>query len=205
MLEDQNPKTEFGEASRNGVFDVDAEQSLTLLVDFKLDPHGTFDEVERQLEPLRQRGWLTHFNGSDVIRGPVTVVGTGRTPFEKVIANETYRDIFMDAPLNLFSAKTPHPESKKYNYTNSYYASGDLYDAVGFPWLGRYTDAQIEKMRDHIEGAQQAGLVTRYWNTPGWPVGLRNYVWTTLVKAGADIVNADDIKAVSKEPWGTWG
>ncbi|MCJ1301316.1 Altered inheritance of mitochondria protein 6 [Hypocenomyce scalaris] len=53
--------------------------------------------VLQQLEPFRSRGWLTSFNGTDVLSGPITVVGSGNTPFDLLNANTAYRDTFFDA------------------------------------------------------------------------------------------------------------
>lgn len=60
----------------------------------------TWPWVLAQLEPLRERGWLTHVINNTVYTRPVTVVGTGNTPFDLLTANSTYRDAFFDAPLN---------------------------------------------------------------------------------------------------------
>lgn len=205
VLNRQNPVTEFSKGSKNGVFDEQFDQTLVLLVDFKTNGVDLFPVVEEQLSPLRDQGYLTHYNGTDLIQGAVTVVGTGNTPFESVLANNTYRDIFFDAPLKVFTTDGPNNESLKYNYTNSFYASVSAYEAVGFPWLGHYTDRQVDKLRDHILGAQKAGLKARYWDTPAWPKGLRNYIWTLLVKQGTDYLNVDDIKEATHGTWGTWG
>lgn len=102
LLEKQNPVTSFHPAKDqplNGVFDTDPSQTLILLIDFKTDGPATWPHVVSQLSPLRERGYLTYFNGTDVVQGPVTVVGTGDTPFNLLTANSTYRDIFFDAPL----------------------------------------------------------------------------------------------------------
>ncbi|KAF7585814.1 Altered inheritance of mitochondria protein 6 [Aspergillus hancockii] len=102
ILEKQNPNTGFhptvGQPVQ-GVFDTDPFRSLILLIDFKTDGDATWNRVVSQLSPLRDRGYLTYFNGTDVVNGPITVVGTGNTPFNMVTANTTYRDIFFDAPL----------------------------------------------------------------------------------------------------------
>ena len=42
--------------------------------------------VHSRLEPLRKSGWLTYFDGKKIVRGPLTVVGTGNTPFDDVAA-----------------------------------------------------------------------------------------------------------------------
>lgn len=103
ILKKQNPSTHFypnPATPPNGVFDTDPSQTLILLIDFKTSGEALFPYVSAQLEPLRQHGYLTHFNGTDLIQGPITIVGTGNTPFDLVISNSTYRDIFFDAPLD---------------------------------------------------------------------------------------------------------
>jgi hypothetical protein len=205
ILERENPKTPFINATGNGIFDEVPGQTLVLVVDFKTAPDDTWAAVKEQLAPLRDRGYLTHWDGKSVVQGAVTVVGTGNTPFAKVIENTTYRDIFYDAPLQLFSLKAPSPQASQYDSSNSYYASTSANMAVGFPWIGRYTDSQLGKLKDHILGAQKAGLKARYWDTPAWPVGLRNYIWSTLVKIGTDVLNVDDLKGATTGNWGSWG
>jgi hypothetical protein len=101
ILERQNPTTKFYNGSNHGVFDTDSEQSLTLLVDVKTDAAETWPLVLRQLEPLRRRGWLSYMENNVVHRRPITVVGTGETPFNVLTSNQTYRDTFFDAPLDL--------------------------------------------------------------------------------------------------------
>jgi hypothetical protein len=100
ILERQNPATSFYNASGHGVFDTDSEQSLTLLVDVKTDGAETWPLVLQQLEPLRQRGWLSYVENDVMHRRPITVVGTGETPFNVLTSNQTYRDAFFDAPLD---------------------------------------------------------------------------------------------------------
>ncbi|KAL8816449.1 MAG: hypothetical protein Q9223_004544 [Gallowayella weberi] len=104
ILEKQNPTTRFhpdGNASQHGVFDTVPEQSLNLLIDFKTSGSALFPYVVAALEPLRSRGYLTHRSGTQVVSGPITVIGTGNTPFNLVNSDITnpHLDIFFDAPL----------------------------------------------------------------------------------------------------------
>jgi len=199
ILEGQNPKRKEGNGILNGVFDVDASQTLVFMIDFKTDGNKTFPIVQSQLARLRDGGYLTYFNGKEVIPGPITVVGTGNTPFHLVTANSTYRDIFFDAPLADLGEISP------YNTTNSYYASTSLYELVGLPWTGSFSKEKVKQIQDLIIKAQTLGLKARYWETPGWPVGLRNYVWELLMKLGADMLNVDDLYSASHLNWGKWG
>lgn len=99
----------------NGVFDNSPSQTFVLLIDFKssgLARLALWEQLISELTPLRERGYLTHFNGTDVVERPVIVVGTGNAPFDQLIANKTYRDVFMDAPLDDIadsSSKWPNP------------------------------------------------------------------------------------------------
>ena len=86
----------------HGVFDTNPELSLILLIDFKTAGDTLWPHVQSALEPLRSRNYLTRSNGTDIIPGPITIVGTGNTPFDMVVSDESnpYHDIFFDAPLS---------------------------------------------------------------------------------------------------------
>lgn len=127
ILERQNPTTQFhpdGNGSQHGVFDTAPEQSLTLLIDFKTSGSALFPYVLSALEPLRARGHLTYRNGTQTINRPITVVGTGNTPFSLVDSDLTnpHHDIFFDAPLATMweglpgETSTPAPKPKSLVY-----------------------------------------------------------------------------------------
>jgi hypothetical protein len=99
ILEQQNPTSEFYNGTSHGVFDADPEQSLILLIDVKTSGVETWPWVLSQLQPLRERGWLTFVENNILHQRPITVVGTGNTPFDLLTSNTTYRDAFFDAPL----------------------------------------------------------------------------------------------------------
>ncbi len=102
LLDRQNPITDFHpnrSVPPHGIFDTDPSRSITLLVDFKTPGLALWPHVLAQLDPLRSRNYLTYFNGASVVTGPVTVVCTGNCPFELLVSNVTYRDVFFDAPL----------------------------------------------------------------------------------------------------------
>ena len=141
-------------------------------------------------------GSLTHFNGTDVIQGPITVVGTGNTPFDLVTANETYRNIFYDVPLDRLAdenddtmpGETPSP---KYNRHNSDYASVSFKKGFGHSFSKEHmkmmTEEQIQLVRDHVQAAESRGLRARYWDTPGdgylkWTI--RGHVCDVLEREG---------------------
>ncbi|EKG16451.1 hypothetical protein MPH_06227 [Macrophomina phaseolina MS6] len=217
----------------NGVWDTAPAQTLVLLVDFKNDGHKLWPVVQAHLGSLRSRGYLSYWNGSDFVEGPVTVVATGNAPFDLLTANTTYRDIFFDAPLAMLYEE-PEPISGKvsshqkipsttaisgqgatglppgttadsFNSSNSYYASASFPKAVGRShWLrGEPTAHQLHLMRGQIQGAKSRGLKPRYWGTPSWPIAMRNKMWEVLVEEGVDFLNVDDLQAAAAWDWST--
>lgn len=101
LVENQNPLENYHNHADqlNGIFDTDPKQTLVFMIDFKKDGREIWPVLDDQLSVLRQRGFLTYFNGTDIVERPITVVASGDAPFDLVIANATYRDIFYDAPL----------------------------------------------------------------------------------------------------------
>ncbi|KAJ5782564.1 hypothetical protein N7457_004338 [Penicillium paradoxum] len=232
ILERQNPISKFHpgiESPAHGVFDTDPSQSLILLIDFKTTGPATWHAVTKHLSPLRDRGYLTHFNGEEIIQGPITVVGTGNTPFDLVTANTQYRDIFFDAPLDKLvdddqpdnsqpGARSPvtrtdlgqgqsgMPETimaNTFNNTNSFYASVSFKKAIGHPWPFHFTQSQMNRIRSQVRIAHQNGLKVRYWALPSWPRSLRNHVWRVLAQEGVDMLNVDDLVGATKGDWNT--
>lgn len=229
ILTDQNPSTDFYNGTGHGVFDADPGKTLILLVDVKTDGPETWPWVLSQLEPLRERGWLSFTENNTLHTRPVTVVGTGNTPFDVLTQNTTYRDAFFDAPLDTMwesSSSSPNPSdssddfpnpsppsanagqgmsgvlpTSSFNETNSYYASVSFNQAVGRMWRGRLSPKQMRIIRGQVRGAHRRGLKARYWDLPAWPLGLRNHVWEVLVREGVDVLNVDDLRAASKLAW----
>jgi hypothetical protein len=206
ILTRQNPTTKYYNGTSNGVFDTDPSQTLVLLVDLKTDGPETWPWVVKQLAPLRERGWLSHWENGQFNERPITVVGTGNTPFEQILGgrNTTYRDAFFDAPLDRL-------ENSPYNASNSHYASVSFWDAVGQVYLGagNPSEEQLEKIRGHLREAHRRGLKARYWQLPSWPIHVRNRLWEVLVREGIDMLNVDDLAGATKQDWrkpGTlWG
>ena len=221
VISHQNPTTSFhpdGNTSLDGVFDTTPEQSLVLLIDFKTDGPELWSHVLSALEPLRARNYLSRHDGDQMIQGPLTVVGTGNTPFELVASkvSNPYLDVFFDAPLDQmwgskevrpalanFSSQSMSPltDQDRYNATNSYYASASFADTVGYPWQGQLTNQQLSLIRGQLAGAHKRGLRARYWELPFWPIGLRNHIWDVLIKEGIDLLNVDDLAAATQQKW----
>ncbi|KAL8737194.1 MAG: hypothetical protein Q9181_001920 [Wetmoreana brouardii] len=178
-----------------GVYTSSPHTSVALLIDLKTSSADALPVLQDQLSSLRSQHFLTYFNGTDLIQGPMTVVSTGNTDFHTLISNTTYRDVFFDAPLDHLWGEDSPTDATLYNDENSYYASVSFASSIGKTWLGTLVPQQVYKIRGQIKGAHEKGLKVRYWDTPAWPKSLRNHIWDLLLREGTDILNVDDLKA----------
>lgn len=179
-----------------GVFERDPYQSLVLLLDFKSNGTKLWPLVNAQLEPLRKNRWLRHWNDTtkSIVPGPITIVASGNAPFDLVTANDTYRDIFYDAPLDDLG-------SGKYNISNSFYASAALGKAIGKTTLGSFTVQEKAVLTSQVSNARSQGLLSRYWDTPAWPVNVRDRVWNTLMDHEVGMLNVDSLDSATRWNW----
>ena len=204
ILNNQNtPASATAVATHNtkkvGVFNSSPNTSLTLLIDLKTSSKDTFPVVIKLLQPLLEAGYLTTWTrDKGLIRGPITVVGTGNTDVISIISpeNSSPRIVFFDAPLPALSSLTPTPLDLQYSSNNSYYASVSFDAEIGKPWLGMMTPGQVVKVRQQIQGAKERGLVSRYWDTPSWPVRAKEGVWRVLETEGVGMLSVDDLVGV---------
>lgn len=147
------------------------------------------------------------------------MVGTGNAPFDLLTEDQSYRDIFFDAPLDeLYEpasntqsfANLPRGQGKEgtanlgpdaFNTSNSYYASVSMWATIGIPVSGHISSSHLETIRGQIRGAHKRGLKVRYWETPAWPTSLKFEIWQLLVREGVDMLNVDDLEAAAKFDW----
>ncbi|KAK6362492.1 Altered inheritance of mitochondria protein 6 [Exophiala oligosperma] len=173
--------------TRNGVFATRPMQTLVLLIDFKNDPQRIWRRLESHLSYFRDKKYLTYFNGTAVVQGPLTIVASGIAPFGRIVQRSTYRDVFYDAPLDVLAslpgsrgptASLPHyttdaddsslidapyyPQNAAiYSPANSYYASVSFVRSIGYPWHSTLSQAQLDLLRRQIHAAHSRGLKVR--------------------------------------------
>ncbi|KAJ5293039.1 cellobiose dehydrogenase [Penicillium atrosanguineum] len=197
IIREHNAEVEYPRLAANenedelvGVFENDPTQSLVLLMNFDADPDRAWSLLLPHLEPLREVGLLTYFNGSAVVQGPLTIVASGKVPFPRILERSTLRDVFYDAPLlelSSFSAQSP-PQNSDYSDQNSYYASASFHTAIGHIDHNGISKDQLSNLRQQVKTTHALGLKIRYSITPNWPRELRDYVWRILFREGVDTI-----------------
>ncbi|GAD91841.1 hypothetical protein ANI_1_422064 [Paecilomyces variotii No. 5] len=197
VLKKQNPTTPFVTSpTKNGVFDTVSDQTLYFFIDVKTSGPETWNAVVSALQPLRDAGYLTTLKDNKTItNGPVTIIGTGNTPLDLVgpIAD---RDYFYDAPLSSLN----DTEYAGVTSLISPIASDDFQATFGSvsDTDPVFTDEQLNTLRAQIATAKSRGIGARYWDTPYYPIRLRNAVWRELLREGVALLNADDLDAVAE-------
>jgi hypothetical protein len=198
--------------SQEGIFYTAPKQTLVLLLDFKTKGETILHHVQEQIEPLRKSGSLSFSNGTDFITRAVTIVATGNVPYDLITQTNIHRDVFFDAPLDELHSSTIEHKSRSgmgqkqarprdWNANNSFYASTSFPHNFGRVWLGELSPSQLNLLRGQIREAHLRGLQVRYWDTPAWPISLRNNIWRVLLEEGADVLNVDDLRTAAFVDW----
>lgn len=171
---------------------------MYFFVDLKTAGPKTLEAVIAALQPLREKGYLTALKDNKTIEhGPITVIGTGNTPLN-LVGPVADRDIFYDAPLD----KLDEHQFAGVTSLISPIASTSFKRAVGKLSFGDdngvLDEEQLDRLRSQIQTAKDRGIGARYWETPYYPIWVRNAVWRTLLQEGVALLNADDLDAVSE-------
>ncbi|KAG9570866.1 hypothetical protein KCU71_g448, partial [Aureobasidium melanogenum] len=195
MLRARNTNTTI--ENWQGIFRHASNQTVVLLIDHKTEGVDTSAMLSTQLQPLRDLGYLTHWNGTARTIRPLTIVGTGNAPFYN---DDTYRDIFFDADLSHLTSKHDTADYYLYNISNSYYASTRWSKALT---RDARTTSQSE-IASQIESAKARGLLARYWDTPAQLPNMRDLIWRTLIEKNVGVLNMDDMGTVRDRAVG-WG
>ncbi|GAA5893396.1 uncharacterized protein JCM6883_007653 [Sporobolomyces salmoneus] len=175
---------------------------IQLLVDLKTRGNETYHAVLEELEPLRRRNWLTKWNGTHIVPGPLHVLLTGNGINEDVrsqVAVQTNRDVFLDAPLLKLDEKWRGVDGKIYEWNSTLSPMASTSFSSASKWTGRQPISSTEEshLSKLIESAHYRNIKTRFWSTPRWPVFARERVWKTLLELETDYLDADDIEAIS--------
>ena len=197
VLQRQNPPSAFiSTKTTNGVFDGYSTQTLYLFVDVKTPGVEAWPYVVSALEPLRTAGYLSRVESSSsatVTYGPVTVIGTGNTPLG-LVQPVAPRDYFYDAPIPILNSSFSNITSIVSPIASTDFAAsfGTVQNASG-----SFNETQLALLRAQIAVAHGKGIKVRYWGQPAWPISVRNGVWKQLWDEGADLINADDVRAAA--------
>lgn len=159
------------------------QEPFYLMIDIKTDAEETYAVLKRQLETYA--ALLRIYEGDQLVSdGPVTIFLSGNRPIETV-RKESRRMVALDGrPEDLglgFSAEVMPVISQRY---------GKI-----VPWQGKgkIPKKQWKKLKQLADAAEREGKKLRLWASPEDPE-----VWKTLLSAGADLINTDELAGLRK-------
>jgi hypothetical protein len=145
------------------MFPAYPDQSLSLLIDFKGRGDETWDLLVKALGPLRDAGYLSHWDGTEFKEGKVTVIASGNAiidgdiPVPIAKANDDAanpnRALFVDARV--------HKDMSKFDASNAYFASAHFGEAVQRGGEN-IEGANLDKLREQLKVAHEKGFMVRY-------------------------------------------
>ncbi|TGZ78450.1 hypothetical protein EX30DRAFT_359802 [Ascodesmis nigricans] len=195
ILDTMNPPTPSPPETPNGVFDSAPGQTLYLFLDLKSTSPLLFPLVLDALKPLRENDYLSYYANGAYHRRPVTVIGTGAMPMDKVVEMHP-RYVFYDFPLDRL-VREPELEVEKgvvgMASTSLRMVVGEVRGVEGMD------KEQVETVRALVGEARKRGWGVRFWDTPGWPGSRRRGVWRQLVEAGVRLVSVDEVEEAAWE------
>lgn len=151
--------------------------SLLLLIDIK----EAGEEVYALLRPMLReyREMLTEVREGKMREGAVTVVISGDCPRAAILADPV-RYAAIDGRLT--DLDSPLPAHAMPLISDSWFGK--------FRWLGigSMPEEERARLRAFAERAHAAGRRVRFWATPH-----SEALWTELLAAGVDLLNADDL------------
>lgn len=166
---------------RGGVAHPCFKHSLQLLIDIKSDAEPTYQALHKLL--LRYSDILTTFSWNTVREKAVTAVISGNRPLE-LMARQFVRFAAYDgraSDTGTFADAAFIPLISD-NWTKLFSWDG----------TGALSEAERAKLDDFVAAAHRTGKRVRFWATPDDPQ-RREFVWATLIEAGVDYINTDDL------------
>lgn len=194
------------EGHDSGVFYDDPEHTLYFYIDFKSEDNRLLYKLlmEKYLKPLVEKGYLTHFDleTQKLVWKQVTVILTGDFPKELDVIDNGEGGYFGDNKRYAFQeANIIEPTALNPNASVVSTSSlSDLVEKCGFKEKDMLAQGQMDAslmkcIKSMISQSHDAGLKTRIWGVPNWPVKYSTKLWHQQVETlGVDLLNVDDLE-----------
>ncbi len=160
--------------------------SLWLFLDVKTPARASHTVLERALS--RYGDMLTSFTADDTYGKPITIILSGnRLPY----------DLTERFPLRNTALDGRVPDLGVHTNPNVMPIISDNW-RKHFSWLGAGIMPANErrKLLEMVHKAHIHGQKLRFWNTPDEDTPERRAVWDTLLEAGVDLINSDDLEGL---------
>lgn len=200
-----------GTGDANGVFFDSPETTLFLFIDFKSPDRALIYQLlmEKYLKPLIDKNYLTHFDMQQkrFVWRQITVVLTGDFPNDLgIIDRDPGRGYFGDGKRYVTLESSIVDQSSTIQNTSVMAAASfsQMLERCGSSevkviWRGHLSRSEIQCMRSMIKTTQEAGIRTRIWGLPNWPLRTLKTLWSQVIEdLHSDVLNVDDLHQASR-------
>jgi hypothetical protein len=164
---------------------------LTLLIDVKTDAEETYAALRQVLKGYEDI--LTTFGPGGQKDGAVTVIVSGNR------ARET-----MEAEVDRYGVRYAAYDGRLEDLDSG--TDTSLIPLISDKWTtyltwegrGPMPEEERQKLAAIVEAAHQQGRRVRFWDTPDGRTAAREAVWQTLIEAGVDLINTDDLAGLQR-------
>lgn len=162
----------------------DFDQPIVLMLDVKSDAQRSRPVIEEALAPYE--GVVSHWRDAEFVPGPVTVVVSGNlssipydAPRRWTGADGRVRATGGDIPAEVMPLRS------------------DCWPEL-FSWRGRgpMPTGEGDLLENFVADAHSRGQRVRFWDTPDRRGRARDTVWSTLLDAGVDLIDTDDLRGL---------
>lgn len=199
------------EQSSNGVFFDSPETTLYLFIDFKSSDSGLIYKLlmEKYLKPLIDKGYLTYYDMQQetLVWRQITVVLTGDFPNDLDVIDRDLKHGYFHDDRRYVTLESSIIEPYMAIRNTSVMAASSFpqmlercgSSEIKVIWRGRLVSSEIECLRSMIEKTQEAGIRTRIWGVPEWPLRTAKKLWGQIVNdLHSDVLNVDDLRMATK-------
>ncbi|WP_265447086.1 phosphatidylinositol-specific phospholipase C/glycerophosphodiester phosphodiesterase family protein [Flexivirga meconopsidis] len=154
---------------------------VLLLIDLKSDAGNARPVIERQLAEYPEL--FSSWHEGELVPGPVTAVVSG------TLAGKNF-----DAPLRWTGVDGRLRGGSEHGTASTMPLLSDSWPGL-FSWNGEGKMPTGERLRlQHlVDSAHARGQQVRFWGTPDGRGTTRDNLWDTLLEAGVDYLNTDDL------------
>jgi hypothetical protein len=170
--------------SENGGHVYKDGPGFTLMIDVKSDAAATYAALEEALKPYQSL--LTVFRNGKIERGAITIVISGNRD-RATMAKEEVRYAALDGGMNDLTADSPPPASLVQ------WASAPWDKQFKWKGDGPMSAEETAKLKMLVAKAHEQKRLIRFWAIPDNEAG-----WKTLVDAGVDLINTDDLAGLAR-------
>jgi hypothetical protein len=153
---------------------------VLLLIDVKSEPEATYVLLRQVLQDYASM--LTRFSQESISTGAVTVIISGNRA-RQILASEPTRLAAMDGRPEDLDGHAPKSLIPL--------VSEDWKRLFAWRGTGPFPEEQRVKLKALTEKAHEQGRKIRFWGTADTPP-----VWSELLNAGVDLINADDLSGL---------